>query len=179
MTAEVGVNSYINHSIVRGTGDSVNSFLNRTPPAKLLATIEGRLKTYKNWPNKNIHPQKLAAAGFFYSGRADVVQCFRCGIKGHNWLVNDKPMEDHKKWNTNCPFLRENATEQNNAPQTRIGRDYCGNFGDETSQYTVSEESQEYYRNLGQAILPFLSQVTPIRSYSRIGWRHSRIGPSP
>ncbi|KAK9871333.1 hypothetical protein WA026_011600 [Henosepilachna vigintioctopunctata] len=171
MPAAVSVKRNINHTIGKDTGDNGCSFLNLTPPANLLATIEGRLKTYKNWPNKNIDPQKLAAAGFFYSGKTDIVECFKCGIKGHNWLLNDDPMEDHKKWNRNCSFVRENAPEENNVPQTGTGSDYCGNLDIVTSQYTVSEEPGDYYRNLGVDISPFLQTGAKTNQSEVITWR--------
>lgn len=117
-----------------------------------------RLSTFKNWPNKNIDPKDLASAGFFYLGKADIVECYRCGIKGHQWVENDNPMEDHIRWNKNCPFVRQSGSENDSAPrsETSSGRDICGNLGVEICQNendktcnNLSEESRNDFSRLG------------------------------
>jgi len=52
-----------------------------------------------NWPNHMRAPyQDLAAAGFFYLGTFDRVQCFYCGGTLHNWHYRDEPWYEHAKW---------------------------------------------------------------------------------
>ncbi|XP_044761235.1 death-associated inhibitor of apoptosis 1-like [Coccinella septempunctata] len=128
-----------NHSLGKDVLDNGISILN----TKLqVHTTKDRLKTFKNWPNKRIDPKKLAEAGFFYCGRADIVECFKCGIKGHNWVENDKPMEDHTRWNKDCPFVRENTTEHDNI-RVRQGQDICGNLGVEILPNSRPEDVTE------------------------------------
>ena len=65
-----------------------------------------RLLTFKKgWPNLGVFPEKLAKAGFIYTGREDYVQCVFCaGIIGH-WESNDDPMTEHKKSFSKCAYV--------------------------------------------------------------------------
>ncbi|KAL3279757.1 hypothetical protein HHI36_017265 [Cryptolaemus montrouzieri] len=158
MTAEVGI--YNNTPLLRFNNrsssnkdvlDNGSTLLssNLSVHTAVLLTEKDRLKTFRNWPNKRIQPQKLAAAGFYYCGKADIVECFVCGIKGHNWEENDKPMEDHMKWNRNCRFVRENTTEHDNT-QSRPGRDICGNLGVEILPNSEPEDNTQPEPNLAK-----------------------------
>ncbi|XP_035505842.1 E3 ubiquitin-protein ligase XIAP [Scophthalmus maximus] len=48
---------------------------------------------------------KLARAGFFFTGHADRVCCFSCGKTVENWHSGDKPVERHKEVSPLCRFL--------------------------------------------------------------------------
>ena len=66
----------------------------------------GRLDTFTDkWPHPDksyCSRQKMAQAGFFFSGRNDMVQCFCCGIKLEGWdPEEDKPWQKHQK---TCSF---------------------------------------------------------------------------
>lgn len=41
---------------------------------------QDRLESFGNWPFKP-SPKALSVAGFFYTGKADVIECFSCGLK--------------------------------------------------------------------------------------------------
>ncbi|OCU02365.1 baculoviral IAP repeat-containing protein 1 [Xenopus laevis] len=70
------------------------------------AAEESRLNSFKDWPfYARIQPDKLSAAGFFFTGIKDIVQCFSCtGCLG-NWEENDDPWKEHAKWFPECNFL--------------------------------------------------------------------------
>ncbi|NXG26142.1 BIR7B protein, partial [Grallaria varia] len=71
-----------------------------------MVTEEMRLSTFQNWPqNSNIHPEQLARAGFFYTGRGDVVRCFYCDGGVRSWSFGDDPWREHAKWYPGCEFL--------------------------------------------------------------------------
>ncbi|KAF2978356.1 hypothetical protein EK904_004388 [Melospiza melodia maxima] len=64
-----------------------------------MVTEEMRLSTFENWPqNSSIHPEQLARAGFFYTGRGDVVRCFYCDGGVRSWSLGDDPWREHAKW---------------------------------------------------------------------------------
>jgi len=130
---------FTNHSLGRDVLDNGITLLDSKLPVH---TVKDRLKTFRNWPNKRIAPKTLAEAGFFYCGRADIVECFKCGTKGHNWVEDDKPMEDHMRWNKDCPFVRENTTEHDNI-HVRQGQDTCGNLGVEILPNSLPENESE------------------------------------
>lgn len=139
-----------NHIIGKDVLDNGIALLSAKLPVH---TAKDRLKTFKNWPNKRIDPKKLADAGFFYCGRADIVECYKCGIKGHNWVENDKPMDDHMRWNKDCPFVRENTTEYDSV-RAGQGHDICGNFGIEILPNSRSEDVTETPINLEKLGIP-------------------------
>ncbi|XP_069606814.1 baculoviral IAP repeat-containing protein 1 [Ranitomeya imitator] len=72
---------------------------------------EVRLSSFTNWPfYAKIQPVQLANAGFYFTGRRDIVRCFSCaGCLGH-WEENDDPWKEHAKWFPECNFLISKKT---------------------------------------------------------------------
>ena len=68
---------------------------------------EDRLQSFEHW-SKQIEPNKmsLAKAGFYYTGSADKVTCFSCGVKVMSWEPSDQPWEEHEKWSPACIYLK-------------------------------------------------------------------------
>jgi len=77
----------------------------------------------------------MAAAGFYYLRRDDIVRCAFCGVEVGNWVVGDDPKEDHKKWAPRCAFINGRPTD--NVPLSAesssvtsdtvpVGYDTCG-----------------------------------------------------
>lgn len=68
---------------------------------------EDRLQTFQNWP-RQISPNKfdLAKAGLYYTGEGDIVKCFACAVRLHQWLAKDTALEEHRKWSPQCVFLK-------------------------------------------------------------------------
>jgi hypothetical protein len=76
----------------------------KSPELKL---YENRLQTFESW-SQQIQPNKyeLASAGFYYTGRGDIVQCFSCAIRLNQWKKTDDPMKEHGIHSKNCLFLK-------------------------------------------------------------------------
>lgn len=106
---------------------------------------EGRLKSFVNWPNKDIAKEVLAKAGFFYKNCNDIVECPFCHIEGYQWVAGDNPMEDHRSWSPHCPFVM-NSFEQN-SPTNNASRnvDTCGLYGVEILPNSVPEDEKEIH----------------------------------
>lgn len=88
-------------------------------------TYQQRLETFRTFPKKQPSAEKFAKAGFYYLGISDVVRCIVCNVEGHNWLVEDDPMEHHRTWNPNCPFVK---SVSDNA-DSELNIDTCGKYG--------------------------------------------------
>lgn len=62
--------------------------------------------TFLNFPSPHVSVHALAAAGFWFTGTADVVRCAFCSIEVSRWEEGDVPLEEHKRWSKNCRFAR-------------------------------------------------------------------------
>jgi len=59
---------------------------------KAFVTKTAGLNSYKDWNFTDIQPpQRLANAGFFFSGSGDRVICLYCGLCLHKWQQVDNP----------------------------------------------------------------------------------------
>ncbi|CAH1961034.1 unnamed protein product [Acanthoscelides obtectus] len=105
-------------------------------PHVLYSSLEDRLKTFDNWPNKQISSKSLAEAGFIYKGEDDIVVCPFCNIEGYHWLSDDNPMADHRVWSPNCTFLMSNIEHDHSESRTE---DTCGLYGVEVLPNSVPE----------------------------------------
>lgn len=70
----------------------------------LMKTIDGRLRSFKNWDG-NQDKNTLAMAGFFYTGHRDEVETACCGIRMEGWDRLHAAMEIHKKLKPDCFVL--------------------------------------------------------------------------
>ncbi|XP_058033946.1 baculoviral IAP repeat-containing protein 7 [Ahaetulla prasina] len=67
-----------------------------------------RLQTFRLWPaSVPVSPTDLAAAGFYFVGPADTVQCFCCGGLLYNWVADEDPMVEHKKFFPSCLYVQD------------------------------------------------------------------------
>ena len=70
-----------------------------------LKFYENRLETLESW-SQQIQPNKyeLTTAGFYYTGKGHIVQCFSCGIRLNQWKKTDDPMKEQIKFSKLCLF---------------------------------------------------------------------------
>ncbi|XP_075999580.1 E3 ubiquitin-protein ligase XIAP [Genypterus blacodes] len=61
---------------------------------------------------QQVSAERLARAGFYFTGHADRVQCFSCHKTVDNWCRGDTPVERHKEISPFCKFL--NCTQRVN-----------------------------------------------------------------
>lgn len=67
---------------------------------------EARRLTFRNWDGKYVSPWCLAFAGFFYTGRKDIVQCVFCLKTFKNWTNRASPINSHLQQSPDCPFVK-------------------------------------------------------------------------
>ncbi|KAL1492134.1 hypothetical protein ABEB36_012622 [Hypothenemus hampei] len=100
---------------------------------------EDRLKSYDNWPIKEISKEVLAKAGFYYTNYNDVVRCPFCSLEMHRWIPQDDPMEDHRRFSPTCPFVT-NIVDLTSAINNR-NVDTCGLYGIEVLNSSTEDEN--------------------------------------
>ena len=72
-----------------------------------------RIKTFTTWPLAlKQSKQKMAEAGFFYSGKSDKVHCYYCGKGLKDWMPDDDPWEQHAGWSEDCAHVSLHKTEK-------------------------------------------------------------------
>lgn len=72
----------------------------------LLRIEAKRLATFtSDWPKHKYPDETFAAAGFFYMGSEDKVQCFSCGGCVRKWEYNDDPWKEHARLFPECKYL--------------------------------------------------------------------------
>ncbi|OXU22592.1 hypothetical protein TSAR_012529 [Trichomalopsis sarcophagae] len=65
-----------------------------------------RLRTFLDWPaNCPVSTGRIAKAGFYYTGTAQIAQCFLCGTRVSEWNFGDQAMALHRIANPECPFV--------------------------------------------------------------------------
>lgn len=64
-----------------------------------------RLESFYGWPVPYIQPQDLAANGFYYTNKADIVKCNFCNVAMYNWEAMDNVEEEHRRLRPTCPFV--------------------------------------------------------------------------
>ncbi|KAF7229543.1 E3 ubiquitin-protein ligase XIAP [Nothobranchius furzeri] len=55
---------------------------------------------------EQVPAERLARAGFYFTGNADRVRCFSCKKTVENWTSDDTPVERHKEVSPTCLFLK-------------------------------------------------------------------------
>ncbi|XP_061477326.1 LOW QUALITY PROTEIN: baculoviral IAP repeat-containing protein 1 [Rhineura floridana] len=79
------------------TGDSEPGILN------IYEDEDIRLDSFKTWPqDAHADATTLAKAGYFYTGKKDIVQCFSCAGRLTNWKETDDPWKEHAKFSPHC-----------------------------------------------------------------------------
>ena len=78
------------------------------PPTNLtdISMPGNRVRTFMYWPStSSVNVFELARAGFVFTGIDDVVKCFQCKGTLKMWKPGDDPMEGHKEYYPDCPYV--------------------------------------------------------------------------
>lgn len=60
----------------------------------------------------HLTPESFARAGFYYSGTADNVMCFWCGLGLNHWEATDDPVNEHVRFTPRCTWLLRSLGRQ-------------------------------------------------------------------
>lgn len=67
---------------------------------------KARLYSFIDWPlSARQKPERLADAGFFYTGHGDRTMCFYCGGGLMDWEEQDVPLLEHMQHFNRCPYI--------------------------------------------------------------------------
>ncbi|XP_070190056.1 uncharacterized protein [Littorina saxatilis] len=70
------------------------------------ATGTSRVRSFGDWPAQGTpNAQRLAEAGFYYTGMGDCVRCFYCGVTLQNWMADDDPWMVHVRFRFSCGYV--------------------------------------------------------------------------
>lgn len=82
-----------------------------------------RIRTFKNWTNKNVSRSGLARLGFYFFGETDQVQCHFCEVEIHSWVQGDNILFEHSKYSPNCKLLNREFTSNVSIDEDRLQKD--------------------------------------------------------
>lgn len=72
---------------------------------------EERRKSFASWPvHLPVDPNRLAKAGFYYTGVGDEVVCFSCHGHVKNWNYDDVVLKKHADLYPQCDFINDRST---------------------------------------------------------------------
>ena len=93
----------------------------------MYSSYEYRSALFRYWPIPlQVGVDKLASAGWYYTGSDVTTQCFTCGIICTDWVKGDDPLIKHKVLNANCSFLlNEQLQTSANSKYSCSLVDYC------------------------------------------------------
>jgi hypothetical protein len=53
-----------------------------------------------------VNKNDMAAGGFYFMGREDMVRCPFCGVQVGRWEPGDDPFWEHKRWSQSCGLVK-------------------------------------------------------------------------
>lgn len=78
----------------------------QTDEAMDWSTISARINSFRHFPRaKGVSAERLARAGFYFTGESDRVRCFSCQQTVENWSSADTPVNRHLQASPACKFL--------------------------------------------------------------------------
>ncbi|WAR09103.1 PIAP-like protein [Mya arenaria] len=73
-----------------------------------------RQRSYASWSRQLPTPTSLTMAGFFFTGKDDLVRCFECGIGLKDFSDGDDPLREHTRNAPTCRFIVRYFGNQSN-----------------------------------------------------------------
>jgi hypothetical protein len=90
---------------------------------------------------------QLAAAGFVFINRNDVVRCTFCEAEVAQWVEGDDAFKEHQRWSTSCAFVKMlfvgniPAPPKTSQQQPSSSNDVCGSYMEYTLKHRVQNVS--------------------------------------
>lgn len=127
-----------------------------------------RLQTFNDWPrDAEVNPERIAKAGFYYTGNNLEVECFACHVKISHWDYGDRVMERHRYLSPDCSFVLDPTTTDNVPLIT-------------SNSSTASSSYQQYHNSLALRLASFenwpSSNIVSPDSLARAGFYYLKKG---
>ncbi|XP_030622416.1 E3 ubiquitin-protein ligase XIAP [Chanos chanos] len=104
------------------------------------AMMQTRLESFRDFPRaKDVSAERLARAGFYFTGRSDQVRCFSCQKTVENWNKGDAPARRHHEASPECRYL--SCTHRINSEPISNG-----------STYDEEAEAMEFRLRTGEVV---------------------------
>jgi hypothetical protein len=111
-----------------------------------------RRKTFEKWSVFFMNKNRMAAAGYYFTNRSDVICCAFCGAQVGCLEEGDDAFTEHQRWSPSCVFIKglfagnipigpENQPGTSSPPETARGNDVCGPYM-EMKPYSRLERSK-------------------------------------
>uniref|UniRef100_A0A3Q2NQI4 E3 ubiquitin-protein ligase XIAP n=1 Tax=Fundulus heteroclitus TaxID=8078 RepID=A0A3Q2NQI4_FUNHE len=129
---------------------------------------------------QQVPPERLARAGFYFTGSEDRVQCFSCRQVVDNWHNGDTPVQRHKEVSPTCKFLtcchRNGSNPSYGSIYDEVAEDTqyrlsTGEVVDQTTYPKIPHMKSEQARLLTFSAWPSDAPVRP-RSLAQAGFYH-------
>ncbi|XP_064478354.1 E3 ubiquitin-protein ligase XIAP-like isoform X2 [Ornithodoros turicata] len=99
-------NPYLAHREPYGNRVNQYSVPHSKPIYQRYASLASRESSFQSYPpNAKGNKEKMAKAGFFYTGTEDRTTCFQCGNSLSNWSNDDDPLYEHARWYPDCAYV--------------------------------------------------------------------------
>ncbi|KAJ8014966.1 hypothetical protein DPEC_G00021250 [Dallia pectoralis] len=109
------------------------------------SSIDMRRDSFRDTPlAQQVSVDRMARAGFYFTGPADQVRCFSCHKTVENWCGEDAPVERHAEVSPNCKFL--SCTHR-----PRVNYVQCAPLINEPS-YNEEAEDMEFRLRTGEVV---------------------------
>ncbi|XP_035726375.1 baculoviral IAP repeat-containing protein 7-like isoform X2 [Vespa mandarinia] len=114
---------------------------------------ENRLRTFVDWPtHAAVSADRIAKAGFYYSGIGLEVQCFLCGTKISEWNYGDQAVTRHRQAAPDCPFVLNPSNTCNIPLLPASANDRALSSSSSSVEQAQSENVTEYQCYLSTAV---------------------------
>lgn len=101
----------INNKIRNTLNKALNTESNDEPFLAVYDSMQSRIDSFKNWPSYlMLNPNRMAEAGFYYTGKDDVVKCYFCNGGICNWEPIEDPLYEHIRWYPRCLFIQKKVS---------------------------------------------------------------------
>ncbi|KAK3535787.1 hypothetical protein QTP70_021099 [Hemibagrus guttatus] len=108
------------------------------------SAMSTRLNSFQTFPNSvQVPAERLARAGFYFTGESDRVRCFSCLHTIENWNQGDIPVERHQSVSPFCTFLK--CVHH----RSLAGGTSCQSHG---SIYDEEDEAMEFRLRTGEVV---------------------------
>ncbi|XP_033105453.1 putative inhibitor of apoptosis [Anneissia japonica] len=96
-----------------GSSNECQSSATDNPKQGNMAIFATRLATFSSWPIELIISKtSLAEAGFFYTHKSDMVECYSCHGKIKDWQIGDDAFKEHKRHFPRCALVQNSVMDE-------------------------------------------------------------------
>ena len=115
--------------------------------ASNMSLFQNRLKSFKNW-NGPHSAEKMAIAGFYFTGVHDSVICFSCKREFSDWRPHESPFLAHEVISSDCFYVQVNSKTINDIRNKIIIKSLLNN--------SLIFDSEHKYENIEAAMIDYL-----------------------